>query len=119
MLSDDVNIKGILVFMGTLAATVVVFYVSLSGMWRALEKNALHKDQQIIAQSPSGGASAARPYFPYPREQPAPIEDLQALRARETGELNSYGWIDRTTGVVRIPIDRAIELLSQPGKENR
>jgi hypothetical protein len=36
---------------------------------------------------------------------------LKELRAREDIELNSYGWMDQETGVVRIPIDRAIELV--------
>lgn len=50
-----------------------------------------------------------------PRLQLAPDVDLQAFRAREDAELNSYGWIDRTAGVVRIPIDRAMELIAQRG----
>ncbi len=29
--------------------------------------------------------------------------------------LKSYGWIDRDKGVVRIPIDRAIEILAERG----
>jgi hypothetical protein len=35
---------------------------------------------------------------------------LTELRAKETQELNAYEWIDRDKGVVRLPIDRAIEL---------
>jgi hypothetical protein len=31
-------------------------------------------------------------------------------RARATGWLESYGWIDRPAGLVHIPIDRAIDL---------
>jgi hypothetical protein len=42
---------------------------------------------------------------------------LQELRAAEQEQLEGYGWINRTDGVVRIPVDRAMELLvkeSQP-----
>lgn len=35
--------------------------------------------------------------------------DLEARR----GRLGSYGWVDRKNGVVRIPIDRAMELSAQ------
>lgn len=35
--------------------------------------------------------------------------DLQARR----GQLGSYGWVDRKAGVVRIPIERAMELSAQ------
>lgn len=40
-------------------------------------------------------------------------EDLRALRAREDIQLNSYEYIDREKGTVRLPITRAMELLSQ------
>jgi hypothetical protein len=40
---------------------------------------------------------------------------LRQLRAKERGVLEHYGWVDKNQGVVRIPIERAIELLaSQP-----
>jgi len=35
---------------------------------------------------------------------------LAELRAREQSESTTYGWIDQPAGVVRIPIDRAVEL---------
>jgi hypothetical protein len=38
---------------------------------------------------------------------------LQELRAAEQKELQTYGWINRTDGVVRIPIDRAMQLLAE------
>ena len=52
---------------------------------------------------------------PEPRLQVAPATDLQEMRAAEDAVLNSYAWVDRTAGIVRIPIDRAITLLSQRG----
>ena len=52
---------------------------------------------------------------PEPRLQTNPREDLRALRAREDAVLNSYGWVDKTAGVVRIPIDEAIKLTVQRG----
>ena len=40
---------------------------------------------------------------------------LRQLRTKERDVLHHYGWVDKNQGVVRIPIDRAIELLaSQP-----
>lgn len=52
---------------------------------------------------------------PPPRLQVAPEVDLQAVRRREEERLQSYGWINREAGVVRIPIERAMELLLQRG----
>jgi hypothetical protein len=40
---------------------------------------------------------------------------LRQLRTKERDVLQHYGWVDKGQGVVRIPIDRAIEVLaSQP-----
>jgi hypothetical protein len=114
MRNDDVNIKGILGFLGVLAVTLMTFYFVLALMWRGFEQKARKADEEALRQAPSASAAAGRPYFPAPREQPVPLADLDALGAREDAELNSYGWINRTAGVVRIPIDRAIELLTQP-----
>jgi hypothetical protein len=53
--------------------------------------------------------------FPAPSLQIAPRLELEALRAREDRELNSYGWIDRELGIVRIPVERAMDLLLERG----
>lgn len=50
---------------------------------------------------------------PQPRLQSAPLRDLEHLRAREDAILHGYGWMDRERGLVRIPIERAMELLAE------
>ncbi len=52
---------------------------------------------------------------PFPVLQVSPPQDLQAFRARESAELESYGWINRTSGIVRIPIERAMDLVLKEG----
>jgi len=37
------------------------------------------------------------------------------MRADENKILSSYDWVDRDHGVVRIPIERAIEILADRG----
>lgn len=53
--------------------------------------------------------------FPQPRLEVKPGATLAELRAAEDADLNSYGWIDRNTGTVRIPIDRAMQLILDRG----
>jgi hypothetical protein len=53
--------------------------------------------------------------FPQPQLQKTPIPDLKAIRAEEDKLLNGYAWVDQPKGVVRIPVDRAIEVLAQRG----
>lgn len=38
-------------------------------------------------------------------------ESAQTRRARDRATLDGYGWVDRPHGVIRIPIDRAMELV--------
>lgn len=49
---------------------------------------------------------------PAPRLQTEPRADLEALRARDAHVLGTYGWVDRTQGIARIPIERAMALLA-------
>lgn len=52
--------------------------------------------------------------FPAPRLQVAPRQDLERLRADEDRWLTEYGWVDRSKGLIRIPITRAIDWLASP-----
>jgi hypothetical protein len=52
---------------------------------------------------------------PEPRLEASPLADLEAVHQEEDALLNTYGWVDRTHGTARIPIDRAIELLARRG----
>jgi hypothetical protein len=60
-----------------------------------------------------------RPTPPAPRLQPNPIDQLTAeeellkFKAEQEYILNSYGWVNESAGIVRIPIDRAMQLLAE------
>ncbi len=41
--------------------------------------------------------------------------DLARLRAEEDKILSTYGWVDRGAGIVRIPVDQAMQLLVERG----
>jgi hypothetical protein len=55
------------------------------------------------------------PQPPAPRLQVEPKADLDRLHASENKQLGSYGWVDRDKSIARIPIDRALQLLSERG----
>jgi hypothetical protein len=46
---------------------------------------------------------------------PQPLGELAALRQREDRLLHGYAWVDRQAGIVRIPIDDAIDLVASRG----
>jgi hypothetical protein len=52
---------------------------------------------------------------PPPRLQGAPARDLVALRAREDQVLTHYRVLDSKNGIISLPIDRAMTLLTQRG----
>jgi len=52
---------------------------------------------------------------PEPRLQPDPAMDLKQFRAGEDAVLHSYGWVDPEKGIVRIPVERAMELVAKEG----
>ena len=57
--------------------------------------------------------------FPEPQLQKTEILDLKALHAEEDKLLNGYAWVDPKQGIVRIPVDRAIEVLAKRGLPSR
>lgn len=52
---------------------------------------------------------------PGPQLQVNAHEDLNDYIQEQQQTLDSYGWIDQSAGVVRIPIDRAMDLVLQKG----
>jgi hypothetical protein len=111
----DVSLKWIMIWLGILLASGVVIHFALVAMLAHLKKTNALADQEAARQQVVSSVIQSRQQFPEPRLQVSPPLDLQELRAREDAELNSYGWIDRTSGVVRIPIDRAIDIIVQTG----
>lgn len=52
---------------------------------------------------------------PEPRLQTEAPQDLNRYRNQQDNLLNSYGWVDPSAGVVRIPVTRAMDILLQKG----
>lgn len=67
------------------------------------------------AEPPKAAQLPAIDVPPAPRLQVDAPADLAAMRAQEDRILGSYGWVDRSAGKVRIPIDRAMDLVAQRG----
>lgn len=66
-----------------------------------------------------GGRGIEPPTIPTAHTEPGWEEQvpLQQLRIREQAWLDQYEWVDATAGVARIPVDRAMEIISQNGLE--
>ena len=53
--------------------------------------------------------------FPNPKLEEDERGQLNNVRLKEEETLASYGYIDKNAGTVRIPIDRAMDLIAQRG----
>ncbi|HTP87705.1 MAG TPA: hypothetical protein VMJ34_12170 [Bryobacteraceae bacterium] len=76
--------------------------------------------QQVIPADRSASRLVnPTPLPPAPRLQEHPAIEYRELRRREDDALNHYGWVDQKAGVVRIPIDKAIDIMAQRGFPTR
>jgi hypothetical protein len=66
-----------------------------------------------VVADPGGPVEAQVPL--QPTIQVNPIQDLQQIRATQRANVEGYGWVDRESGMVRIPVERAMELLLERG----
>ncbi len=64
--------------------------------------------QRLYQRSP---AAPTPPVVAGPPPQPTPGADLAELQREQQAILATYGWVDRSKGRVRIPIERAMQLL--------
>ena len=108
--TTDVNVWAV----GKFAIGLVVVCVVSIGLLFGLLKFFQSREE-------TGVANTVEPtkMFPEPQLQKTPIPDLKAIRAEEDKLLNGYAWVDQRKGVVRIPVDRAIEVLAQRGLPTR
>lgn len=96
-----------------LAVTVAAFFFATAALYRILHRT-----------HPSPFAASRielhpRMIAPAPRLQANDTVELTTYRLFEDTKLNSYGWVDRDSGILRIPIERAMDLIAQRGLPTR
>jgi len=104
----DVHFRGVLIFAVALVAGVVLTLFLVAGMITLL---AQHPPSSLRA-SPTGTPTVVPPP---PALQAQPWVDLRRYREEQSQILSSYTWIDRKAGIMRIPIERAMELVVERG----
>lgn len=108
--AKDVSVGGLFSILLLLVLCGVVIFVGVAGVMRYLQLHEVRKTEGW-----AGIPAPATREFPEPRLELNAPADLARLRAAEDADLNSYGWVDRSAGRVRLPISRAMELLLQRG----
>lgn len=113
--ASDAQARPLGIFAAFLSALVVFSMLAMWGLfaWMDGRLEARDVEPHPMAQE--------RELPPEPRLQGLSFEgedtrgqvQLEALRAQEEELLGSYAWIDRENEVVRIPIERAMELIAE------
>jgi hypothetical protein len=109
--ASDVNFRAILTFGISLTVAAALIHVLL---WLLFMYFQNREARAGVRQFPLAAEQQNR-LPPQPRLQINPRQDLSELRAGEESILNTYGWVDQTAGVVRIPIDEAMRLTLERG----
>jgi len=113
--TSDANVSGVLAFgLGLSLAGIIVLFLAwlLFGYFAGREAGSGVREFPLAAEQQNR-------LPPEPRLQTNPRQDLIDLRAGEDAILNTYGWVDKTGGVVRIPISEAMKLTVQRGLPSR
>jgi hypothetical protein len=104
--TSDINVWAVGKFAIALVGVTVVSLALLFGLMKYFQSRETSEVVQTVEPTK---------VFPQPQLQSTPIPDLRHFHEDEDKVLNSYGWVDQPKGVVRIPIDRAIDVLAQRG----
>jgi len=118
---QDMNAKAVYAFLIALALVGILIHFGLRGLYGymdAYERRNQPVQNPIAPPAPEDTRAITRAdvnRFPQPRLETDERTEINDFRLQEEQTLNSYGWVDQNAGVVRIPIDRAMQLLVQRG----
>jgi hypothetical protein len=112
---SDLNPAKIFLFGAILLVTVVA---SAAVSYFFLRYAAVRRPSPQVASFPP---ARAREPAPAPRLQVHGTNELREMRGGEERVLLSYAWIDREKGIVRIPVEQAMEILAvkEKGKSKK
>lgn len=106
---SQADLRVVYAFLISLALGIALVSVVLWGMYRYL----VAKEGQGYVPAPV--VFSRPPDVPEPKLEPDPVVDYNHLHLFETQWLSTYGWVDQKSGVARIPIDHAMDLLVERG----
>jgi hypothetical protein len=130
----DIGVRAVYYFLGGLVVALVVTYLVVNVFFHILEKRS-QADQTPVSplaakvpadtrrlppeyKSDSEGADYEKylhKNFPEPQLETNERTELNTIRQHEEDTLSTYGYVDENAGTVRIPIDRAMDLIAQRG----
>jgi hypothetical protein len=112
--TEDANVRAVVLTGAALAIGTAIVILIVYGIFRYLA------DHPITTAPTNPMAETDRQQFPpAPRIEEHPAIEVKDLRSQEDRILSTYGWTDKKAGIVRVPLDRAMELQLQKGFPTR
>jgi hypothetical protein len=119
---QDLQVSGILYFLLSIVLGTAICMAGLRGVFALLDhrEKALQPPVNPLATNvPTDTRHIPKDYeekaFPDPLLEKDEHTKIDDLRSKEERVLYTYGWVDEKAGTVRIPIERAMELIVQRG----
>jgi len=122
----DIGVGGVLYFLlGLFVAGIFVYFV-VNGLYAFLQKRSDAEQTPVsplVINAPADTRHIDREYpqgaFPDPKLEEDERGQLNGIRLKEEQTLSTYDYVDKNAGTVRIPIDRAMDLVAQRGLPTR
>jgi hypothetical protein len=125
----DIGVGGVVAFLIGLGVFLVIAYFLADGFYKVLDKhfeaeqapvsplvsNAQQDTRRIPPQYGADYDKYLKEGFPAPQLETDERTELNDIRLREENILSTYDYVDKNAGTVRVPIDRAMDLLAQRG----
>jgi hypothetical protein len=123
---EDMSPAGVFYFMVGLAVVAILIHFIVTGMYRYLDSYDAKHQAPMNAMAVKSGVDPRtmtfheaegqmQKTFPQPVLEDNERHQFGALVEKQDEVLASYDWVDQKNGVVRIPIDKAMDLLAQRG----
>jgi hypothetical protein len=100
----EANVRAVWITGSVLTGIVVAAFLLIFALQSWLETT----NYQQPMPATTGADSITNPDWNVPPQ-------VQQLRTKEQQFLSTYAWVDQTSGVARIPLDRALEIITKDG----
>jgi len=126
---QDIGAAGVLYFLLGLAVAGFLVYFLVDGLYHFLDRRSEAEQAPVnplVTNAPADTRHIPKQYdgdyekflkenFPAPQLEIDERNQLDKIRKDEEKTLATYDYIDKNAGTVRIPIDRAMDLIAQRG----
>ena len=122
---QDIGVAPVVYFLLALLVAGGLVHFVVSGLYSYMERRSNSQQTPVsplVTNAPADTRHLSADYrdylkqnFPAPQLEIDERNQLDRIRIDEAQTLSTYDWIDQKAGTVRIPIDRAMDLLAQRG----